>query len=271
MGLKSFRKKIESQFLKINKRIRFVGSVMILTGFLLFTTFFYFDKAWIFIPLLVLGSFFATYFSVLEGIEKREWIMLFIMPILLTVSFYVFYFFSIPIRWITRIPFLIVYSFSCYAILLTSNIFNVGVERSLQLYRAAFAINYFFQAVILFLSLSVLFFLKQMYYVNALGVFVIVFMLTLQLLWSVKPKTTIDRKIYSYAVLISLLLSEAAIVISFIPFQAPIMALFITAGYYSLAGIIQYYIDNRLFRPVIREFVFVIIFVTAIVLLSIQW
>jgi hypothetical protein len=268
---KNVRVSINDTFLRINKRFRFVASVLALTGLMLLAIIFFFDSAVVFIPLLILASYFFTYFSILEGIEKREWLMLFIMPVLLTLSFYTFYFFFIPVRWITRVPFLFVYGLSFYAILLTSNIFNVGVERSLQLIRAAFAINYFYQTVILFLSLSVLFFFKQIFLVNGIGVFILVFLLSLQLLWSVKPKTYIDKKILNYCLLISLVMAEAAVVISFIPLQAPILSLFLTACYYSVAGLIYYYIDEKLFKPTIREYLFVIVFVGLIVLLSIQW
>jgi hypothetical protein len=258
-------------FLKINKRFRFVFSVLITASIILIASFFYFDNAFVFIPLLIVLVYFCTYFSILEGIQKKEWLMLFIMPLLLSITFYLFYFLFFPIRWITRIPFLILYSFSFYAILLTSNIFNVGVERSLQLYRAAFAINYFFQTVVLFGLLSVLFLLKQVFYINALATFLCVFPLCLQLLWSVKPKTTIDRKIIHYSLFVSLSISQIALILSFIPLEGPIMALFLTACYYSIGGLIYHYIDEKLFKPTIREFLFVIVVVSLILLLSIQW
>jgi len=66
------------------------------------------------------------------------------MPIVLSIAFYMFYF-LFPVRWITRIPFIALYAIAIYATLLCSNIFSIGVEKSLQLYRAAFSINFLFQ------------------------------------------------------------------------------------------------------------------------------
>ena len=67
--------------------------------------------------------------------------MLFLLPILLSVAMYLFYF-LFPVRWLTRIPFVLVYGISMYAVLLSSNIFNVGVEKNLQLF-LAFSLSHF--------------------------------------------------------------------------------------------------------------------------------
>ncbi|PIV70634.1 hypothetical protein COW57_04270, partial [Candidatus Roizmanbacteria bacterium CG17_big_fil_post_rev_8_21_14_2_50_39_7] len=69
----------------LEKRIRFVISTVCLSLFLLISTFFFFDKAALFIPLLIIGSYVATFFALYEGIEKVEWYMLFLMPVLLSV------------------------------------------------------------------------------------------------------------------------------------------------------------------------------------------
>src|SRR3989304_6573066 len=139
--IKNLRRDFQKWAIKIDKRVRFVVSAGLLGGIMLFATFFNFDRAIIFIPLIIILTFFFTYFSLVEGIEKMGWFGLFLMPILVSVSFYLFYF-LFPGRWLTRIPFLIFYEISIYATLLTSNIFNVGVEKSLGLYRAAFSINF---------------------------------------------------------------------------------------------------------------------------------
>src|SRR5690348_13050847 len=205
-------------FLRIGKRLRFVTGTLLMSALMLFSTFFYFDYAWIFVILFIFLGYFVTYFAVLEGIEKAEWIMLFLMPVLFAVSFYIFYF-LFPVRWLTRVPFIAIFAFSMYALLLTSNIFNVGVEKSLQLYRAAFSVNYFLQTLLIFLLMNVVFSFRFAFYLNGLAVFVAIFPLALQLLWSVKPKITIDRTVTLYAFLISFVLMEVATLLSFLPLK----------------------------------------------------
>ncbi len=111
--------------IKIDKNVRFLISTFVLGLVMLISTMFFFDKAPIFIVLLAVLSYFLTLFSLLEQIEKIEWFMLFLIPVLFTISFYLF-FFLFPVRWLTRVPFVIFYTVSIYALLRSSNIFNVG-------------------------------------------------------------------------------------------------------------------------------------------------
>lgn len=182
----------------IEKRIRLAISVLLAVIVFFISTFFFFDQVFIFVPILCIAAYIATYISVLEGIEKIEWVMLFIMPIVMTISFYFFYF-LIPIRWITRVPMLLFFGVSIYAQLLISNIFNVGAEKSLQLYRAAFSVNYLYQSVILFLSITVLTSFKLSFYWNGVIVFCLIAILALQLLWSIKLDHHLEKQVVKYA------------------------------------------------------------------------
>src|SRR3989344_5318726 len=140
----------EYRFRAIEKRYRLIFSFLTLSAILFGSTFFFFTESVIFIPILIISTYMLTFFAILEGIEGFEWFSLFIMPVLITVSFYLF-FFLFPVRWITRVPFILIYCVSMYASLLCANIFNVGVEKSLQLYRAAFSVNFFYQTIVGFL------------------------------------------------------------------------------------------------------------------------
>ena len=196
--------------------------------------------------------------------------MLFITPIFFTLSFYLFYF-LFPMRWLTRLPFFIIYAISLYAILLSSNIFNVGIQKGLQLFRAAFSINFFYQVLIIFLILNVFFSFKTSYFFNTIVVFLFIFPLSLQFLWSVKPKIHLERQIVLFAIFTSLLLAELILVFSFVPIKTSIFALFIATCYYSLSGLIYSYLDERLFKETVREYLIVLGFVFVVVALSISW
>jgi len=261
---------LERKFLKIGKRIRFAISTVLISFLMLFSTFFFFDKVWIFLPLLALSSYILTYFSVLEEIEKIEWITLFIMPIALTISFYLFYF-LFPGRWLTRLPFIIIFSVSYYATLLCSNIFNVGVEKNLQLYRAAFSINFFYQTLIAFLLFNNFFSLKLNFFYNGILTGVVSFLLALQLIWTVRLNLTLEEYIIHFSLLIALVIFELGVALSFVPLASSIFALFLSAVYYCLAGMIFHYHDQSLFKETIREYLTVLVFVGIITLLSISW
>lgn len=261
---------VEERFLPVPKRFRLVTSVMILSLLMLLSTFFFFTESYIFIPVLILASYALTFFSVLEGLERFEWFSLFLMPVLITVSFYLF-FFLFPVRWITRVPFLAIYGVSIYASILCSNIFNVGVEKSLQLYRAAFSVNFFYQTIVSFLLFNAIFSFRLNFIFNALLVGMIAFFMALQLLWTVKLDLAVGRDLPLKSFLVALILGEAAMVISFMPLRLTIVSLFLTAIYYSITGLMSHFMAERLFRETIREYAIVLGFTVVILLLSLNW
>lgn len=245
---------------KIEKRLRFVISSIFLTALVLISTFFSFDYVWVFVPIFILLSYFFTYFSLLEDIEKVEWTTLFIMPVIFTVVCYSFYF-LFPVRWLTRVPYLFIYAVSMYALFLTSNIFNVGVEKSLRLYKAAFSVNYFYQTFLIFLSSNIIFSLREYFIVNAVGVGVVSFTLAMQLFWTIKLDLELSTEVRNHALFVGLLMAETALVLSFLPLQGSVLSLILASTYYSLGGLTSAHLDSRLFKSTVREYVVVLVFV----------
>lgn len=255
----------------IPKRIRVVMCTGVMTMALLVSTFFPFsDWWWMFGIFLIIMAYFTTYIAVFEGIDGVEWYMLFIMPIFLTIALYIFYS-LLPVRWLTRLPFLFLFGLTYYAMLLASNILNIGVDKSLQLYRAAFSVNYLMQVFIIFLLTQVSLTFKLSFILNGFILFGIGVILSLQLYWSVNPERIFNRRLVLYSVGLGLIMFELAMIISFIPFKTNVAALIFTALYYSLNGIIYHHLDGRLFKNTVREYAFVSIFVFFIALLTLNW
>lgn len=255
----------------IPKRIRIVIATLFMMLLLTISSFFTFTESWfIFIPIIFLVSYITTYFAVFEGIDRVEWYMLFVVPIMLAIALYLFYS-LLPVRWLTRLPFLILFSLGYYAVLLTMNIFNVGVERSLQLYRAAFSINYLTQTFIVFLFVLVILSFRLNFILNAFIISFLAWTISMQLFWSVKLEKTFDKQIVVFSNILALLLFEVALLASFMPLRINVIALILTAFYYSLSGIAYNYLADRLFKNTLREYAFVIIFVLFITVLTLQW
>ncbi len=273
--IKSFLEPFYDKWFKfiniIPKRIRVVICTGIMMLTLLVSSFFPFSEWWWFFGIvLVIVAYATTYIAVFEGIDGVEWYMLFIMPIFLTIALYIFYS-LLPVRWLTRIPFLFLFGLTYYAMLLASNILNIGVDKSLQLYRAAFSVNYLMQVFIVFLLTQVSLTFKLSFILNGIVLFVIGLILSLQLYWSVNPEATFNKKLLLYGIGMGLVLLEIAAIISFIPYKTNVAALIYTALYYSLNGIIYHYLDGRLFKNTVREYAFVSIFVFFIALLTLNW
>jgi hypothetical protein len=144
------------------------------------------------------------------------------------------------------------------------------MEKSLQLYRAAFSVNFFFHTIIIFLLFNNLLSFHLGFIFNGLITGVIVLFLSLQLYWSVKMPPALDKEIFSYALLTVIILVQLTVIFSFVTVRGTILSLFLAASYYSLGGLIYNYLDLRLFKETIREYLFVWGFVFVIILLAIK-
>src|SRR3989344_6914475 len=78
-------------FKKVGKRQRFIFSSLFLTGNIFFATFLTFSQVQYLILGIAVLTYLLTYFSILEGIEKKEWLMLFLLPVAFTVVYGLFY------------------------------------------------------------------------------------------------------------------------------------------------------------------------------------
>lgn len=261
---------MKKRFLKIEKRVRFIISTVIISFLFLFSTLFFFDKAPVFIPLLMGTTYFLVYFSLLEDIKRIEWVMLFLMPIFFVISLYLFYFLY-PSRWLTRMPMTIFFAVSFYALLLCSNIFNVGVEKSLQLYRPAFSISVFYQLLTLFLLFQVIMSFHFTYLVNGVLVGGITFIFAVYFFWTINLKLYLDKEVLQYAGFIALILTEIAILFSFVPINPSIFSLFLVACYYVATGLIHAFLNKSLYKEIIREYLIVFIIILLINLITIEW
>lgn len=257
-------------FVKIEKRRRFIIASLFLSLLVFFSSFISFGQLKYFIPLIAALTYGATFFAILERINRVEWYMLFIHPVYFTIVYNVFYF-LLPIRWLTRIPFVLLYWLAMYALFLSSNIFNVGAVKSVQLFRVAFSVNFLLITISAFLIFSVILSLKLNFFMDFIFIAILIVPIVLQFLWSINPSTVFDRKLLTYSLLISLFIAEAGLIFSFIPVRSIIFALFLTTFFYSMLGLFHAYIEGRLFKDRVREFLFVLFFVFIITMLSVKW
>lgn len=218
----------------------------------------------------VLVIYLATYIALLEDIKNIEWLVLFILPIYLAVSLLLFYY-LLPIRWLTRIPYLLVLGIGTYASMLSVNIFNVGVEKSLPLYRAAYSVSNFLSLVSCFLLYTVLYSFRLHYLLNTFLGMIIAWPLLFHIIWSANPKAVLEERIYKFATINTLLLSGMIMILNFAPIKTNIYALYTVGTVYLLSGLTQEIIADTVFKERIREYLVVFILLTILVLLTASW
>lgn len=249
----------------LTKRQQFVLSTVILTIILLLTQVVPSDFRYAFVVFLALCTYGLTAFCLREDLKGIEWATLLVLPTLYSASVALFYF-LLPVRWLTRIPVAVLYAFGFYAILLTENIYNVAANRTIALLRAAHSVGFLITFLTFFLLTQIVLAFRFNPVFNALGIGVVSFLCILQALWVMELEPIISRRVWVITGALTLVMTEVAWVLSFWPSQPIMTALFIASVLYSLVGIAQQYVVDKMYKKTVIEF-FLVCFVVCIVFL----
>lgn len=191
--------------------------------------------------------------SLWKGMTRSKAILLFILPVLYVVAFLGFYFLFKYVRWLTRVPAALFFGISFYWLILSQNILNVASDRAIPLYRAASTANFVYTIFTFILLVGIIFSLNLSFYWNGLLVAIVSFPLSLQSLWSIKMEK-LSAQIVVYSLVLSLILGESAVALSFWP-QAPLLnALYVNSINYIFLGILSEYLRDKLKKRVILEY-----------------
>lgn len=172
---------------------------------------------------------------------------------------------------LTKVVFIVLFVIGYYATLLTSNIYNVAAVKSIQLLRVAHSIGFLMTvaaSLFLFLVVSSI---HMTHYLNALIVFGLSFLLSLQAIWSVKLERKITTETLQFSLAIAFFLGQVAWVLSFWPVGVSVFSLFLTAIFYELIGITQYHLGEKLNARIANEFIIVAVAVFLLTVLTTVW
>lgn len=239
----------------LNKRQKIVVTSVLLTlGFILITqpvnVLF---RRYYLVLILGVAGYILMLFSLWKGMTRQKALLLFILPVFYVCAFTGFYFLFKYVRWLTRLPAAIFFGVSFYWLVLSQNILNVASDRAIPLYRAASTANFVYTIFTFILVVSIVFSLNLPFYWNGLIVGVLSFPLSLQSLWSVKMEK-LNSQLVVYSFVISVVLGESAVALSFWP-QAPLItSLLINSINYIFLGILSEYLRDRLKKKVILEY-----------------
>lgn len=267
--LKKILRKIKKNF-SLTKREKFGLIIGVLTLFLVVIQLSSADWRYPLTALLILLTYLLSVWGLKEDLEGVEWVTLLILPVMYSAALTLFYF-LLPVRWLTRLPTAIIFAIGMYAILLVENIYNVAAVHTIQLLRAAHSVGFLMTLLTYFLLLSLVFSFHLSFYKNLIIVYFLSFFLVLQSLWSMKLETKISSEMALYTLTISLVLSEISLAVSFWPISGILGALFLTTVFYSLVGMVQQYLVERLFKRTTTEFLVVLSIVFILILLTTRW
>jgi hypothetical protein len=257
-SLKQISKK-SSFIFNISKRQKFIVSVLILSLMLFFSE-----------QLLGRGGIYVAFIlAVITGLfvlwAERDELkdnfspQIFILPLFYTLACALF-FFLVPARFLTRVGMTSIYALGLYSLLLSENIFIVSSTRTIALLSSARTVSFIVTLLSYFFMANVVFALHLNILLTLLLVFVFTFLLVMHSIWS----HTLERNIrfhLEWVFLISICITEIAFALWFWPAAPTMIGLFLTGLFYMLVGISQVWLDRRLFKSVMWEYIWVAVIV----------
>lgn len=272
----------------MSKRARFVLAAVIIAGLLFASRLIVPESRLTAIIGVGALSYVITAWVLFEDLKGIEWLMIMILPVLYTLGAGLFSLFLpefVPriLNWrleaemaklaagVIRTLFWTGFGVGLYALFLTENIFSVAAIRTIQLLRAAHAVGFLLTLVTGLLLFQSIFSFKFEFWWSTLLVWIISFLLFLQGNWSMFLKEGINKKIFLYSILSSLIIAQMALALSFWPIKAFSASLLLISGVYVLLGLSQLYLVERLFKNQINEYLVVGVLVLIASFLVTSW
>ncbi len=259
----------KSVLYSITKRQKFVAIVVVLSlGF--FLSEYQFGKSGILSAILLsLLTDTLLFWSLYEDMKGSVSIHIFILPFFYSLSFGLFYF-LVPSRFLTRSIATGLYALGLYSLLLCQNIFTVSAIRTITLLSSARIVSAILTLLSFFFLTNIIFTLHVSLLLTSFLIFLFSFFLIFHVLWTYTlEKALYPAVIWSFG--LSLCLLEISLILWFWPSIPTIVALFLTGIFYTLSGLSHAWIDRRLFRSVLWEYVWVSAIVFFILLSLTQW
>lgn len=253
------------------KRQKIILTSTVLTIGLLSTQVVNFDLRFKSIAVLALLTYILSVWSLWEGLNRMKAVVLMVLPVFFTVAVSSFYF-LLPVRWLTRLPIVVVFGLLFYLLLLSQNVFNVASIRTIPLYRAASTATFLFTLLSAFFIFNVLFSLNMLFIWNGIAVAVISFLLILQVLWSINMEDRISASVFIQSVILGLGIGELAIGFSFWPITQPsIWALVLSSAMYVSLGLTTHYLKEKSGSRIVIEYLGIGITVLAVAFYTTSW
>lgn len=244
------------KLLNLSKRQQLVGVVMVLSTGVFFIEYFYGIQ-------LLIASFGLSIATVLFLILilRKDIQGTFFWPILILPFFYSmafpFFYTLVPERLLTRLLVTGLYAFGLYSLFLTQNIFAVSGIRTINLLRSARIVSFVITLLVYYFLIDFIFSLRFPALIMPLIIFPVTFLMNVQSLWSY----SLDRAQFQQIIVSSLFTSVSILQLCYVlvlwPVNASIYSLFLTGIFYTYSGLSHAWIEKRLFKGILWEYVWV--------------
>lgn len=196
-----------------------------------------------------------------------RFLTLLILPFFFVLGFgYNFYFFP-NLSFYFKLFLLGFFFWGIYSLFLIANIFNVGSGKAIPLLKTARTTNFLFTIIVSFLFSTLLFKFDFDFWIQSLIVSSFFFLITLQYLWSLSLKETINKDTIFASLLLTLLIFEVFLSFAFFPLKAFFRGTLLATFYYAFLGTTNHFLRHNLTNKVIVEYSSIVLLVLLVLLL----
>ncbi|HSD98871.1 MAG TPA: hypothetical protein VLB73_04225 [Patescibacteria group bacterium] len=251
------RREKEGRGFLLSKRQKFVISVAVLSLGLFFSEYLFSGYGVLFAGILAVVTDALVIISLGDDLMDNFSVYPLILPFLWSLSFGFFYFLA-PARLLTRLILTTLFAIGMYSVLLSENIFVVGSIRTIALLSSARIVTFVISLVSYFFVTNTIFSFR-LPILPTLGLFALfTFLFFLHSIWTYTlGKSLRDDLLWNG--IMTLCLTEFAGMLWFWPTPPTVFALFIAAMFYILTGLTHVWLDKRLFKSVLWEYLWVAI------------
>lgn len=245
-----------TKLLQFNKRQKFVLAVILLSGGVFISEYFT-DIKLLFVSLfLALATDFLLYFILRKDIKGTFFLPILVLPFFYTLAFPFFYT-LVPTRLISRLVITILYSFGLYSLFLTQNIFAVSNIRTINLLRSARIVAFVVTLLVFYFLVNFIFSLRLPILLTPLFIFPVSFFLNIQSLWTYSLDVAQLKSVALFSAFIAVCILQLSYVLIIWPVNASVYSLFLTGIFYTYSGLCHAWLDRRLFKGILWEYVWV--------------
>lgn len=263
------RKKSKAVRVTVTKRQKFLISVVILSSSLFFSEYvFNFSSLFLSVALAIVTDVFlfaALYKDLRESFAPQA----FFLPFLCSLAFSLFFFLT-PTRFISRLIITSLYAVSLYALFLSENIFLVASIRTIALLNSARIVTFVISLLSYFFLANIVFSFRLPFLPTTVLLGVFSFFFVIHGLWTYTLERSLKKDLL-WSAIITLCLFELTSVLWFWPTSPTLLALFLTASFYTFTGLSHMWFDKRLFQSVFWEYAWVVGFACILLIWFTNW
>lgn len=244
------------KLLRFNKRQKFVVAVLLLSAGVFFSEYFTGIKLAIIAIALAIMTVLMLLYILRQDLRGTFFGPILILPFFFTLAFPFFYA-LVPERLLSRIIITVIYAFGLYSLFLTQNIFAVSGIRTITLLRSARIVAFVITLLVFYFLVNFIFSLRLPVLLSPLVIFPVAFLMNVQSLWTYSLDTTQVRAISFFSFIIAISILQLSYVLILWPVNASIYAIFLTGIFYTYSGLCHAWLERRLFKGILWEYVWV--------------